>query len=626
MRPTLCSSTSRTFFLLPGRARRVAFAEHTTTRVFTSRMESSGGRGRGRGRGRDGRGETQRGDGGGRFTHQKREHATQRGPNPPHKRRESNEGKKHHGGERVRLNQGSQRALNEAQPGKQIQDGGNVPTTMAFQSMGLSAQSMRAITEVCKFTHATAVQDQTLPHITRGVDVLARAKTGSGKTVGFTLPSIELLMKNEVRKGDVSVLIVSPTRELASQIHVEANQLLTFHEYGAQVVFGGTNIGTDKKRLRENRCDFLVATPGRLIDHLENEGLRERMSNLRVLVLDEADQLLEMGFRPSIEKILSYLPRNRQTLLFSATVPDAVKQIAANAMSDNHVYIDCVGDEATATNLQVAQWLTVADTKDHLPLLLQVIEAHAREVPNHKIMCFFPTARATGLASEVFEAMGIKVFEIHSRKSQAARTKAADQFRASKSAVMMSSDVTARGMDFPDVTFVIQIGLPSSREQYVHRLGRTGRAGKSGEGLLILADFEKYILRSMKDLPLQLAEASVDPNAADRITRALQKVDSKTKDQAYVAWMGFYNSSTGKMGWSKNDLVHAANSYAIDVLGCRGLPGVLAKTVGMMGLREQRPLLNVVAQLDGKPSGGRHGRGGGQGRGGGGRGRGGGRR
>ena len=190
---------------------------------------------------------------------------------------------------------------------------------------------------------------------------------------------------------------------------------------------------------------------------------------------------------------------------------------------------------------------------------------------------------------------------------------------------MMSSDVTARGMDFPDVTFVIQIGLPSSREQYVHRLGRTGRAGKSGEGLLILADFEKYILRSMKDLPLQLAEASVDPNAADRITRALQKVDSKTKDQAYVAWMGFYNSSTGKMGWSKNDLVHAANRTH-DVLGCRGLPGVLAKTVGMMGLREQRPLLNVVAQLDSKPSGGRHGRGGGQGRGGGGRGRGGGRR
>ena len=150
-------------------------------------------------------------------------------------------------------------------------------------------------------------------------------------------------------KGDVSVLIVSPTRELASQIHVEANQLLTFHDYGAQVVFGGTNIGTDKKRLRENRCDFSRDAGEADRSFGECEGLRERMSNLRVLVLDEADQLLEMGFRPSIEKILSYLPRKRQTLLFSATVPDAVKQIAANAMSDNHVYIDCVGDEATAT-------------------------------------------------------------------------------------------------------------------------------------------------------------------------------------------------------------------------------------------------------------------------------------
>ena len=212
MRPTLCSSTSRTFFSFTwqGTTRRIRGA-HDDESFYIEDGVQRRQRQRQRQRQRRSRG-NQRGDGGGRFTHQKREHATQRGPNPPHKRRESNEGKKHHGGERVRLNQGSQRALNEAQPGKQIQDGGNVPTTMAFQSMGLSAQSMRAITEVCKFTHATAVQDQTLPHITRGVDVLARAKTGSGKTVGFTLPSIELLMKNEVRKGDVSVLIVSPTR------------------------------------------------------------------------------------------------------------------------------------------------------------------------------------------------------------------------------------------------------------------------------------------------------------------------------------------------------------------------------------------------------------------------------
>ena len=144
--------------------------------------------------------------------------------------------------------------------------------------------------------------------------------------------------------------------------------------------------------------------------------------------------------------------------------------------------------------------------------------------------------------------MGIKVFEIHSRKSQAARTKAADQFRASKSAVMMSSDVTARGMDFPDVTFVIQIGLPSSREQYVHRLGRTGRAGKSGEGLLILADFEKYILRSMKDLPLQLAEASVDPTLADRITMRVTKSRFQDERPSLRRMDGFLQLEHGEDG------------------------------------------------------------------------------
>ena len=548
----------------------------------------------------------------------------ERGPLPPNKRQET-----------VKLNVGKERTLNELQPSVQVKDGGNRPTTIEFAKMGLSRESMRAIAEICKFTHATAVQDQTLPSIISGVDVLARAKTGSGKTVGFTLPSIELLMKQKqkVQSGDISVLIVSPTRELASQIHVEASQLLTFHEFKAQVVFGGTNIGTDKKRLQQNRCDFLVATPGRLIDHLENEGLQNRLRNLKVLVLDEADQLLEMGFRPSIEKILSYLPRNRQTLLFSATVPNVVKQIAANAMSDNHVYIDCVGDEAAATNTQVTQWLAMADLKDHLPLLLQLIESHAKEEPNHKIMCFFPTARATGLASEVFEALGISVFEIHSRKSQSARTKAADQFRAAKSAIMMSSDVTARGMDFPDVTFVIQVGLPSSREQYVHRLGRTGRAGKTGQGLLILADYEKYILRTMTDLPLQKAEARVDPSAVQRIQNGLQKVDQQSKDQAYVAWMGFYNGSSSKMGWSKAQLVQAANDYALNVLGCPQIPGILKKTVGMMGLKGI-PGLNIVSQLDdgegrggggrgGRSGGGRSGGGGLQGGGGGGRGRGG---
>ena len=491
----------------------------------------------------------------------------------------------------------------------------NKTSTTAFSALGLSAPTMRAINEIMKFTHATAVQDQTLPPILQGLDILARAKTGSGKTVAFLLPSIETMIKSPpAGKGAVSCLILSPTRELASQIHEEAKSLLTFHNLNAQVVFGGTNINSERNRMNNQACDFLVATPGRLIDHFQTSNLRPRCANLKVLVLDEADQLLEMGFKPSIDKILGFIPRQRQTLLFSATVPKTVQHIASNALRPGYAYVDCVGEEDSATNLQVKQWLTVAPLDDHLSLLVQLIQSHQQQVPDHKVICFFPTARATQLAAELFVALGKPVTEIHSRKSQGHRTKAADQFREAKSGVMMSSDVSARGLDYPDVTLVIQIGLPSSREQYIHRLGRTARAGKTGEGVLLLAPHEEFFTRGLRDLPITNAPAAVDPNTAHTVTQALTRVDVRTKEQAYVAWMGFYNGSSSKMGWSKAQLVENANRYALEILGCPGLPGILKKTVGMMGLKGV-PGLNIQSELPGgRGGGGGGGRGGGRGR------------
>ena len=495
---------------------------------------------------------------------------------------------------------------------------GNAPrATAAFANMGLTQKSARAISEVMKFTHATSVQDATLPHIMRGLDLLARAKTGSGKTVGFLLPAIERLAKmGAPKRGNVSCLVVSPTRELAQQIAEEAKSLLTFHEFGVQVVFGGTNMNSEKKRMQSSPIEFLIATPGRLIDHLETGDLASRVRNLDVLVLDEADQLLDMGFRPSIERILSYLPTDRQTLLFSATVPKTVHEIAANALRPGHQYIDCVGDDAPATNVLTDQSMVMAPFKDHLTLLTQAIEAHQAEEPNHKVMVFFPTARATQLAAEMFEALGKPVFEIHSRKSQSARTKAADQFRASKSAVMMSSDVTARGMDFPDVTFVMQIGVPSTREQYIHRLGRTGRAGKNGQGLLMLDPAEKFFCRLVQDLPITVLNPTVDQRTDQRVRVAVSRISDDTKEQTYAAWLGFYNGSHAKMGWSKEQLIAVANDYALTTLQCRKLPGLLAKTVGKMGLRDYRSLLNIVSELQSKGGDGNRGGSGGGGGGG----------
>ena len=497
---------------------------------------------------------------------------------------------------------------------------GNAPSsTAAFANMGLTAESSRAIHEVMGFTHATAVQDATLPHIMQGLDVLARAKTGSGKTVGFLLPAIERLARaGAPRRGQVSCLVISPTRELASQIADEAKSLLSFHPFGVQVVFGGTNINSERKRLSTQGVEFLIATPGRLIDHFESSDLSRAVSNLDVLVLDEADQLLDMGFRPSLEKILSYLPTQRQTLLFSATVPKTVHQIAANALRPGHQYIDCVGDDAPATNLQVKQSMIIAPFHDHLTLMTQVIEEHQMEEPNHKIMVFFPTARSTQLAAEMFEAIGKPVFEIHSRKSQSVRTKAADKFRESKAAVMMSSDVTARGMDFPDVTFVIQIGVPSAREQYIHRLGRTGRAGKTGKGLLMLDPSERFFLNNVRDLPIEPLHPNVDAQIDQRVRKGVSRISPETKAQTYSAWLGFYNGFSSKMKWSKDDLISAANNYALETLQCQELPGLLAKTVGKMGLKQFKANLRIVSELPSKGGGGD--RGGGGGRGGGGRG------
>jgi ATP-dependent RNA helicase MSS116 len=243
--------------------------------------------------------------------------------------------------------------------------------------------------------------------------------------------------------------------------------------------------------------------------------------------------------------------------------------------------------------------------------MTQAIEEHQAEEPNHKIMVFFPTARSTQLASEMFEACGKPVFEIHSRKSQAVRTKAADKFREARAAVMMSSDVTARGMDFPDVTMVIQIGVPSAREQYIHRLGRTGRAGKTGKGLLMLDPAEKFFLNGVRDLPIEVLNPAIDSQVDQRVRKAISRINPDTKAQAYSAWLGFYNGSSGKMKWSKDDLIFAANNYALETLQCESLPGLLKKTVGKMGLKGFTANLNIVSELGGGGGGGRGGGGGG---------------
>ena len=480
---------------------------------------------------------------------------------------------------------------------------GNGATDVAFADLDLCAETLRALHEVKGFERATAVQGETLPHILGGADVLARAKTGSGKTIAFLLPALEKLAAGKIdAKGDrISVLILSPTRELATQILDETNALLRFHPgVGAQVVYGGTNVKREARDLLDKRCDVLVATPGRLIDHLENGDVAQRLEGCHTLVLDEADRLLDMGFKPSVEKILRYVPRKgRQTLLFSATVSKDIREIARASLRDGHAFVDCVGEEASGTtNAQVSQALLIAPLEEQFAQLKRMVDEHCAAHPGrHKIMVFFTTARGTALAASLFGNMRDDVIEIHSKLSQSRRSKATDEFRAARSAVMMTSDVTARGVDFDDVTLVVQMGVPSNREQYIHRLGRTGRAGKKGEGVLVLSPEESFFAKKdIADLPLSVLEDRATPEDARAVSAAMSRVSDKTKAQTYSAWLGFYKPFCRKMNLSPAELVRVANFLATDVLGCEEVPGLMKKTVGMMGLKGV-PGLNVVAAL-----------------------------
>ncbi|KAG4379670.1 hypothetical protein GLYMA_16G025700v4 [Glycine max] len=438
----------------------------------------------------------------------------------------------------------------------------------------------------------TVVQEATLPVILKGKDVLAKAKTGTGKTVAFLLPSIEVVAKSppsdrDHRRPPISVLVICPTRELASQAAAEATKLLKYHPtIGVQVVIGGTRLALEQKRMQANPCQILVATPGRLRDHTENTaGFATRLMGVKVLVLDEADHLLDMGFRKDIEKIIAAVPKQRQTLMFSATVPEEVRQVCHIALRRDHEFINTVQEGTEETHSQVRQTHLVAPLDKHFSLLYVLLKDHIADDVDYKVLVFCTTAMVTRLVAELLGELNLNVREIHSRKPQSYRTRVSEEFRRSKGLILVTSDVSARGVDYPDVTLVIQVGLPADREQYIHRLGRTGRRGKEGQGILLLAPWEDFFLSTVKDLPIEKAPVlpSVDPDTKKKVEKALSHVEMKNKEAAYQAWLGYYNSNK-KVGRDKYRLVELANEFSRS-MGLDNPPAIPKLVLGKMGLR-----------------------------------------
>lgn len=479
---------------------------------------------------------------------------------------------------------------------------------------------LQTITQDLKFDHMMPVQAATLHELLQNkIDCLAQARTGTGKTVSFLLPAIQNMISSQrPRSAGISMLVLSPTRELAMQIAKEADSLLQrFPQYRVQFAIGGTNKNSEEKAILSG-CEILIATPGRLLDHMTDERICYQFRALQTLVLDEADRMLDMGFLPDIKKIVGYLPDKaqvpRQSMLFSATIAGQIQNVAHLILKQGYKFISTIPAGEANTHERVPQFLVTAPTmSDVAPAMTAAIQAElAATAPEpFKAIVFAPTAGLADFYSHVLDDVeGLpKVSVLHSRISQTKRTNTTQKFREAASAICVATDVIARGMDFPGVTHVFQVGVPSEKEAYIHRLGRTARADAEGRGILVLTEQEKFFLYQLKDIKVQDFPHHLQYSKSD-IETSLNTLDNKAK--IYQAWMGYYKNHLKALRWTTAELVQQANTFALQGLGCAEVPGLQKSTIGKMGLKGVpglKVLPNEAGSNDPRRRGGGEGRG-----------------
>lgn len=383
---------------------------------------------------------------------------------------------------------------------------------MLFKDLGLQPPLLKAIEEQ-GYTEATPVQTQAIPPILEGRDVLAGAQTGTGKTAGFTLPLLQRLMVGgrSERYAGVRALILTPTRELAAQIGESVEAYGKYLPLKGEVVFGGVNICHQIKALQKG-VDVLVATPGRLLDLVAQKVLD--LSQVEIFVLDEADRMMDMGFIHDVRKVLALLPKNRQNLLFSATFSEEIKALAYTILKAPHT-IEVARHNTPAE--AVAQVVYPVDNKRKRELLSFLISSEQWT----QVLVFMRTKHGANRLAEQLTKEGISAAAIHGNKSQAARTRVLHEFKQGSLRVLVATDIAARGLDIDQLPHVVNFELPNVPEDYVHRIGRTGRAGNSGaacslvcvDELKLLADIERLLKRQLpsKIVPGYEPDPSIAP-------------------------------------------------------------------------------------------------------------------
>jgi ATP-dependent RNA helicase RhlE len=363
---------------------------------------------------------------------------------------------------------------------------------MSFESLGLRAELLRAVTEK-GYTTPTPIQTQAIPPVLEGRDLMGGAQTGTGKTAGFTLPLLQRLMataSSEQGRRPIRALVLTPTRELAAQVE---ESVVTYGKYlplRSTVIFGGVKINPQIAKLRSG-IDILVATPGRLLDHVGQRTVD--LSKVEILVLDEADRMLDMGFIRDIRKLLALLPKQKQTLFFSATFSDEIKRLA-NELLNAPALIEVARHNTAAES--VTQVVHPVDNKRKRELLSFLIGSNNWK----QVLVFNRTKHGSNRLAEQLNTDGISAAAIHGNKSQGARTKALADFKSGKVRVLVATDIAARGLDIDQLPHVVNFELPNVAEDYVHRIGRTGRAGNAGEAMSLVCVDELKLLKDIERL------------------------------------------------------------------------------------------------------------------------------
>jgi len=404
------------------------------------------------------------------------------------------------------------------------------PATITFADFGLDPKIQKAVSEQ-GYTIPTPIQAQSIPHVLAGRDLMGAAQTGTGKTAAFVLPIIQQILRHASNSASparhpIRALVLTPTRELAVQVAENAASYSKHTDLRAAVVYGGVDMKEQVGILR-NGVEILIATPGRLLDHIGSKVAN--LSQVEILVLDEADRMLDMGFLPDLQRIINLIPAQRQTLLFSATFSPEIKKLAQSYLR-TPVTVEVARQNAAADTVkQVVHMVSSADKQN---AIVRVLEERTRQGLSRQCIIFTNSRLGCARLSRALERDGIKAGAIHGDKSQGERTLTLDAFKSGAIEALVATDVAARGLDIPDMPCVINHELPYNAEDFIHRIGRTGRAGSTGDAIALVDASEKRLLDDIEKLMKRKLDIKPLPEGTPSQSRAPSSSHSSTRSSS----------------------------------------------------------------------------------------------